>query len=292
MNQKAEGGAGREAWRAWPREELEREYSPSSLAGPIEPYVAEYRRRSREAEQKLDYMKDLPYGGDGETLDLFPAGDDARAPLLVYIHGGYWQDLSKADSLFAAEDCVANGIAFAAIEYTLAPAATVEQIVKQCERAVLYLREAAEDLGFDRERIFLAGQSAGAHLAAMVGAHGETAKAVAGAVLTSGIYDLRPLVGTYINEPLHLDEREAARMSPALMQVEARPEQWVVAWGGRDTDEFKRQSMDYAAQLVGAGVECVTVEEGERNHFDLVFDLVKAGTPLGDAVLEMIREQW
>jgi arylformamidase len=126
----------------------------------------------------------------------------------------------------------------------------------------------------------------------MVGAHRETAKAVAGAVLTSGIYDLRPLVGTYVNEALHLDEAEAVRLSPALKEVEARPEQWVVAWGSRDTDEFKRQSMDYAAQLVGAEVECVTVEEGNRNHFDLVLDLAKAGTPLGDAVLTMIREQW
>src|SRR5271168_2320059 len=179
-------------WRNWPLAEREREYSPSSCVAAIEPFLDEYVARSRDAETRFRCQKNLLWGDrPDEVFDYFPTAS-ADAPLLVYIHGGYWQEHSKDESLFAAPDCVANGIAYAAIDYTLAPRATLGTIVEQCRRAIASLHRQAATLGFDARRIFVAGNSAGAHLAAMLlMAYWQVARCVpddvvAGAVLLSG----------------------------------------------------------------------------------------------------------
>src|ERR1700740_1581739 len=157
-----------QAWRSWPLAKVEREYSPSSCVPSLSALLAEYAARSRDAEERLNCKKDLNWGeGADDTLDFFPA-DSADAPLLVFFHGGYWQELSKNESLFPAPDCVANGIAYAAINYALAPLARVDTIVDHCPRAIAWLLGHADALGFDPRRLFVAGSSAGAHLTAML----------------------------------------------------------------------------------------------------------------------------
>jgi arylformamidase len=227
-----------------------------------------------------------------ETLDYFPAAS-RDAPLLVFIHGGYWQELSKNESLFAAPDCVANGIAFAAINYTLAPHTGVEMIVDQCRRAVAWLHAQSDVLGFHRDRLYLSGSSAGAHLAAMMLVKGwqHTAgvadNAIAGAILLSGIYDLEPLVGTRVSAPLNLTATDAAGLSPMRLAV-GRPVPMIVAWGENETSEFKRQSRSYAARLEGAEFPVSQLEVAGANHFDIVFGLADRASALGRATLELI----
>ena len=281
-------------WRNWPLAEREREYSPSSCVAAIEPFLDEYVARSRDAETRLRCRKNLLWGErPDETFDYFPAAS-ADAPLLVYIHGGYWQELSKEESLFAAPDCVANGIAFAAIDYTLAPRASVGTIVEQCRRAIASLHGQAAALGFDARRIYVAGSSAGAHLTAMLlmqgwqAACGLADDVVAGAVLLSGVYDLEPLMGTYIDAPLHLTDADVAALSPLRLKA-GRPVRTIVAWGENETAEFKRQSREFAAALMGAGFPVSEFELAGTNHFDIVFGLAQRGSVLGDATLEMIH---
>jgi arylformamidase len=282
-----------QAWRNWPLVRIEKEYSPSGCVPSAEPFLAEYAIRSRKAEQLLAYQKDLLWGDKpDETLDYFPAAS-RDAPLLVFIHGGYWQELSKNESLFAAADCVANGIAFAAINYTLAPKARVEIIVDQCRRAVAWLHKHADELGFNRGRLFLSGSSAGAHLAAMMlvkgwqHTAGVTDDAIAGAVLLSGIYDLEPLVGTYIAGPLHLTTADAAGLSPMRLPL-GRPVPTIIAWGENETSEFKRQSRSYASRLEAADFPVSAFEVAGANHFDIVLGLADRETALGRATLELI----
>jgi len=281
-------------WRNWPLAEREREYSPSSCVAAIEPFLDEYVARSRDAETRLRCRKNLLWGErPDETFDYFPAAS-ADAPLLVYIHGGYWQELSKEESLFAAPDCVGNGIAYAAIDYTLAPRASVGTIVEQCRRAIASLHRQAAALGFDARRIYVAGSSAGAHLAAMLlmegwqAAYGLADDVVAGAVLLSGVYDLEPLMGTYIDAPLHLTDADVAALSPLRLKA-GRPVRTIVAWGENETAEFKRQSREFAAALVSAGFPVSEFELAGTNHFDIVFGLAQRGSVLGDATLEMIH---
>ena len=281
-------------WRNWPLAEREREYSPSTCVAAIEPFLEAYVARSRDAETRFRCQKNLPWGErPDEIFDYFPAAS-ANAPLLVYIHGGYWQEHSKDESLFAAPDCVANGIAYAAIDYTLAPQASVGFIVEQCRRAIASLHRQASALGFDARRIYVSGNSAGAHLAAMLlvagwqATYGLGDDVVAGAVLLSGIYDLEPLMGTYIDAALHLTGEDVAALSPMRLKL-GRPVRTIVAWGDNETAEFKRQSRAFAATLVSAEFSVSEFELAGTNHFDIVFGLAHRGSVLGDATLEMIH---
>jgi arylformamidase len=281
-------------WRNWPLAEREREYSPSSCVTAIEPFLEAYVAHSRDAEMRFRCQKNLRWGErPDEQFDYFPAAS-ADAPLLVYIHGGYWQEHSKDESLFAAPDCIANGIAFAAIDYTLAPQASVGFIVEQCRRAIASLHRQAAALGFDPRRIYVSGNSAGAHLAAMLlvegwqAAYGLADDVVAGAVLLSGIYDLEPLMGTYIDAALHLTDADVAALSPLRLKS-GRPVKTIVAWGDNETAEFKRQSRAFAAALVDSGFPVSAFELAGTNHFDIVFGLAHRGSVLGDATLELIH---
>ena len=281
-----------ETWRDFDLATLEREYSPSSCVDDLGALIEAYASRSRESEARATVHKGLIYGNHpDEALDFFPA-DNPRAPLQIYIHGGYWQELSKDESTFAGADFVAEGVAFAAIGYTLAPDAGIEQIVEQCRRSLVWLYRNAGELGFDGERIFISGSSAGAHLAAMLlTTHWEDyavpADLVKGATLMSGIYDLRPICDTYINEPLQLDETAARELSPLFGNLAGLPPA-IVCWGEHETDEFKRQSRFFADALQQAGSPATMLEVAGRNHFDIVHALANPSTSLGERVFEQL----
>ncbi len=282
-------------WRDLSLAEREREYSPSSaIGGDYQPFVQAYADRSAQARQELTGHLSLRYGSlAAQSLDFFApaAGEQAAAapPLLVFIHGGYWQELSKDESLFAAPDCVGLRFAFAAIDYTLAPLAGIAEMAAECRAALAWLQAQAPVLGFDAHRIVVAGSSAGAHLAAMAAMPlaGRT-PVVAAAVLVSGLYELEPLVGTSINVALGLDAAAARALSPVLGNVRNFPPS-IVCWGEIETAEFKRQSRAFAAKLHGAGKSVETFEVPARNHFDVILDLADPNTLLGRATAALIR---
>jgi len=281
----------------------EQAYSPSScIGGDYRPFVREYATRSAEALQSNAAPRNLAYGAlASNTLDLFlPASDSAAGSelpaLLVFIHGGYWQELSKNESLFAANDCIAAGAAFAALDYTLAPQATVEQMVLECRAALRWLHAHADALGFDARRIIVAGSSAGAHLAAMCCLRGWPddadlpARLPSAVVLVSGIYELAPLRGTSIDAALTLTEQAAAGASPIRFDVKDFPPA-LVCWGEVETDVFKAQSRLFARAIGAAkGEPPLEFEVPGRNHFDVILDLARAGTALGDGTLVLLRQ--
>jgi len=204
----------------------------------------------------------------------------------VFFHGGYWQELSKRESAFAAPHCLAHGIAYAAIDYTLAPQATLDEIVVECRAAFSWLAGNGATVGIDPGRLFVAGSSAGAHLAAMVALTAPTV--VKGAVLVSGVYDLAPLIGTSIDEALRLDATTAARNSPLGLPLKGFPPS-LVCWGEIETESFKRQSRTFAQTLRDAGARSEDFEIAGRNHFDVILDLADPATELGQRTLGMIR---
>ncbi len=293
--------SGRSTWRDLDAASREREYSPSScIGGNYQPFLQAYADRSQAARAIAGARLDLAYGPQAtQRLDLFlptftPAHGAAHAakpkpPLLVFIHGGYWQELSKEDSAFAAADCLAQGMAFAAVGYTLAPKATVAAMVDECRAALAWLRARADTLGFDAHRIVVAGSSAGAHLAAMTALSTPTHQpAVHAAVLVSGLYELEPLIGTSINTALGLTVESARAVSPALLPLAGFVPS-IVCWGAVETLEFKRQSQAFAASLADAGSACQVFEVPSRNHFDVVLDLADPGTDLGRAVAALVQ---
>jgi arylformamidase len=278
----------------------ERAYSPSScIGGNYRPFIDAYVQRSAAAHAAAlaagARHDRLAYGpAPSQGIELYrPAPGGPPTALLVFFHGGYWQELSAADARFAAARCTERGLAFAAVDYTLAPQATLESIVAECRTAIGHLSRQAADLGLDAGRVVVSGSSAGAHLAAMVSLSGALPPDVrppAAAILVSGIYRLEPLVGTSINQALALDVARARACSPVLQRLAGFPPS-LIAWGDNETGAFKAQSLHFAGALSLAGVPCRTVEVTGRNHFDVILDLVEPGTALGDATLRALSDR-
>jgi arylformamidase len=265
----------------------EREYSPSScIGGNYQPFIRAYVERSAAARATHPPIT-VRYGArDTQTIDLFVPPGATRPPVLVFFHGGYWQELSKQESAFAAPSCLAHGIAYAAVDYTLAPKATLDEIVAECRAALDWLAQKGGTVGVDPGHLIVAGSSAGAHLAAMVAL--TAGDAVKAAVLVSGVYDLAPLIGTSIDEALRLDPASAARNSPQHLPLRGFPPS-LVCWGEIETGAFKQQSRAFAQAVRAAGSDCADIEIAGRNHFDVILDLADPATDLGREVLRMLR---
>ena len=273
----SEAAAGAQDWRRFSPEELARQYSPRGTVNNLDALLQDYRTQSQPM-YDMPHLRDVRYGPQAdELLDLFPVPGRADAPLFVFIHGGYWRALGKQDSVFMARNFTAHGVAVAAVNYQLAPAARLSEIVAQCRRSLAWLYTHGPAHGIDVRRIVLGGSSAGAHLAAMLLAPGWQAAfglppdVVKAGVLVSGLYDLAPVQQTTPNDWLALDSAEAAALSPQSCLPDAGA-RLCIATAEKDTDEFKRQSLDYAAACTRQGCAVQYAEIAGRNHFDVIMD--------------------
>lgn len=238
---------------------------------------------------------DLAYGPSvAERLDLLvpESADDARAPLLVYIHGGYWQALDKVDVDWLGPAFAARGVAFVGLNYALAPAVTMDEIVRQCRAAVAWLWRHASSYGCDPRRIVVAGHSAGGHLAAMLAATdwtrqgGLPATVVRGAFALSGVYDLEPLRLSYHQANLRIHPRAVARNSP--LRLKPNPDvAMAVSVGGDETDEFHRQQAEFVAAWTQRGAKVSVVRAPRLHHFDIVSRCADFDHPVGKALLKL-----
>ncbi|GAA4886573.1 alpha/beta hydrolase [Ferrimonas pelagia] len=277
----------------WTLAELEREYSPSSCIEDIGYYLDRYATLSAAARKGGDgkLLLDCRYGDKPrQCLDLYLPRQQAPAPLHIYIHGGYWQQLSKDESAFAAPMLNAQGVGLAVLNYTLAPQASLTEIVAEIRQAIVWCYQQAP--GVDRRNITLSGSSAGAHLVMMMSLtdwtqYGLPAEPFAGALAVSGIYDLAPLVPTYINEAVQLSPQEVASLSPMVQPLSVSCP-LLLAFGEIETAEFKRQSRDYYQRLSEAGLTVELASIPRRNHFDVILELTDADSLLSRRLLGWI----
>ena len=252
-------------WRTATPDEVDYQYSPSKFAKrPLAEYLAEYAERSAEVDVSLLRQED--------------------SPLLIFIHGGYWQSLSAADSLYNGPKAAQEGVAFHAVDYTLAPHASVKQIITEC---IADVKKTIAEL--NPTSVVIAGSSAGAHLTAMCARDEEIADRISGVALLSGVYDLRPLVCTPTNDLLHLTLETSADVSPQLLPLTTFAPQAMLAVGRHEPPEFIRQNAEHAETLVNAGVTVSTLIVEDRDHFDLPYDLLQRGTQVGDWCLNILK---
>jgi len=254
----------------------------------VREYPAIAAARAAESERyraSVRFEADLRYGsGARERLDFFPA-EKAGAPLLVFIHGGYWQWNDKEPSSFLVPGPRAHGFAVALVEYTLAPAADIGRIVDEVNRAVDWLAANAERLGADPARLFVAGNSAGGHLTVETIRH----PAVRGLLPISGLYDLEPIRLNYLNEALRLTPADVERYSP-LRNIPTSAPPVVVAVGATELPELIRQSKDYADALAARGLAARYLPLAGHDHFSILDELARPDGALCGALLELSGE--
>src|SRR5690606_11771272 len=199
-------------------------------------------------------------------------------PLLIFVHGGYWQGGSKESVGFLARGPLASGFSVALLDYAVAPEASLGEMVDEVCQALHWLDSQASRLKFDARRIVLAGHSAGAHL--MCNLLGELP--ILGGVAISGIYDLEPIRHSYLNERLGLNEQDVRQFSPMLMP---RPSSapLLVAVGANELDELIRQSRDFSQAW-----HTPLLEVAGHEHFTILDELADQEGQLCRAVCEMV----
>jgi arylformamidase len=205
-------------------------------------YVTDWRKRSEIVRRAPGARLDLRYGeGPRHRLDVFPCGIRA-APTLVYVHGGYWQWNDKERDAFIGEGVLAAGMNLVLLEYSLAPAVRMDEIVNEVRRGLAWTIDHVAEFDGDPSRVFVSGHSAGGHLAAMA----MSERRLAGGIAISGIFDLEPIRLGRLNDPLALDGESATRHSP-IHRLPSSSAPLIVAVGLAELPELVRQSEDYSA---------------------------------------------
>jgi acetyl esterase/lipase len=265
------------------RAALDAAYNNTAAVGVArrEQYVNDWMKRSDVIRRMPGAQIDLRYGdGARHRLDVFPCGRSA-APTLVYIHGGYWQMNDKEPYAFLGEGVLPAGFNLALIEYTLAPAVRLDEIVREVRSAVAWVIDHAKELAGDPARVFVSGHSAGGHLTAMA----MTDARVAGGVAISGLYDLEPIRLNYLNDKLQLDIAEAERNSP-VRHLPSRSAPLVVTVGLGELPELIRQSEEFADAWRRRGLRGSYLPIARHDHFSILEELAR---PQG-AILAALQE--
>jgi arylformamidase len=206
---------------------------------------------------------DIAYGlGARNALDLYPARDGA-APCLVFLHGGYWQ--RGARELFAcfAEGPNAAGWSVAMVGYTLAPEASLTQIVAETGAALDWLAANGAAHGI-RGPLILSGWSAGGLLTAMQLAH----PAVAAGLAISGVYDLAPIRQTYLDAKLGLTDAEIAALSPLRLPAVGKP--LCIAYGTRELPALVHDARNLHALRAAAHAPGPLLPVPGAEHFSVL----------------------
>jgi arylformamidase len=265
----------------------DREYNTREGVSGLDALFADWAQRNADAQASLSGQRNLAYGaGPREVLDLYPGRPGA--PLLVFIHGGFWHSRTKEEFLFVAPPFVERGISVAMIEYALAPAVSLSTIADQIRRALRFLGNEAPRLGVRPDRMLVAGHSAGGHLAALSACETTDTGLPPHPVLAiSGLFDLAPIARTpTLQRLLHLTPDEVTTLSPARLAPRAGT-RLVTTVGGAETSEFRRQNTDFAAAWSAVHVGDVAQPGG--NHFTALDTLSRPGADVFEAAMDLLE---
>lgn len=246
---------------------LEAQYNNRALV-PDHPAVMARWKAGSEAARAAHPPQILQYGpGARERIDWFDAGKGA--PVVVFIHGGYWQALDARWFSFVAPPLLAHGVSVAIPTYDLAPTVRLGRIVDQMRAAVdlIHARTGA--------RPVVSGHSAGGHMAACLLADGRASDAFA----ISGVFNLEPLIPTSLNAALDLDPAEARALSPIHWAPPAGAVLDCIV-GGAESDAFQSQSRAMAERWGAQGAETRFEALPGLNHFTVLDPLFDADSAI------------
>jgi arylformamidase len=234
-----------------------------------------------------DAALDQAYGsGERHRYDLFPAAAPRPgAPVLLFIHGGYWQALDKTSFSHMAAGANAHGLDVAVMSYDLCPAVKLAEIVDSVIACIRHLRERS------RRRVLPFGHSAGGHLAACMAAAnwpriGKAADIIAAAMPVSGLFHLAPLVPTFVNRAMGMDAGEAASLSP-LVWTPPKGLKVTAVVGGAESAEYHRQTRTLVECWNALGAEAKEIVVPRANHFTVIAPFADPGSALTEELVRL-----
>ncbi|XP_018335020.1 kynurenine formamidase isoform X2 [Agrilus planipennis] len=279
---------------------LEYQYSPSRWSKRcgadeiIKRHVEFATKESENNKNEIQCELNVAYGNSlGEKYDIFGTDLPKEAPILIYVHGGFWQELSRNISSYLVKPFHKNGIKVIILGYDLCPNVTLPELIKEIRKGFDKCLEYAvtnKSVG-----VSLAGHSAGAHLVSSlfmnISEHIEQHERIVKTVfLFSGIYNLVPLVGTYINIPLKLDSEAAMKLSPLQHGIAwGENVKFFVLVGEYESSEFHKQSKLYHEKLKKLEYETRLVVVDGVDHFDIVERLSEQSFLITSLMLQEIR---
>jgi acetyl esterase/lipase len=254
-------------WRKMSQQDRDRGLNNGEAVAGSADIVSDWERRSAEMRKRYPDHLDMRYGPrERNRIDFLRARD--KGPTLLFIHGGYWQHRAKETFALFAEGPLAYGINVALIGYTLAPEATLDQIVTEIGTGIEFLAGQLPALGGDGKGIVVSGWSAGGHLTAMALTH----RHVRAGMAISGIYDLEPIRHSYLNVKLGLDEAMSRRNSPMMEEGGVmKPLSLVV--GSAELPLLRKQTADFAAHRAKHGLPVTYEEIPGADHFTIMDQL-------------------
>ncbi|MDZ4074233.1 MAG: alpha/beta hydrolase [Hylemonella sp.] len=273
---------------------LDRMYNNRALVPEHAMHFARWAEASEDAREAHLCQTDLAYGnGPMEKLDVFPSNQPG-APVVVFIHGGYWRSLDKSQHSFIAPAFKNLGGCVFIPNYALCPAVTVPEITLQMVKSLAWVYRNARKFGGDPSRIYVVGHSAGGHLAAMLldcvwpaYAKDLPADLVKGAMSISGLYDLEPIMHTpFLKGDLRLTPEQVRLASPALLPAPKKGVLYTVA-GAQESAEFIRHNK-LIQQAWGKQVVPVCETIPERNHFSVLEDLTAPWQHLHQLAIRLV----
>jgi arylformamidase len=273
---------------------LDDAYDQRVWASNMEEILAGYAAASAHTRAKLGDPLRFTYGAsEAEGIDVY-RGAAPNAPILIFVHGGAWRRGAAADYAFPANVFVAAGVHYVALDF---PSVTdvggnLRVLASAVRRAVLWIRDNAGRFGGDPRRLYIAGHSSGAHLAAVALTtdwrnFDAEPGLLKGGVLACGMYDLRPVSLSARSSYVAFDEETEKTLSPAR-HIERLAAPVVVACGTRESPEFIRQAHDFVAILQAAGKPVTELVIEGCNHFEVMRTFATAEQALGRAALALI----
>lgn len=260
-----------------------------------EQYFVRWAETSDAARRTLQHRLNLAYGpGRNDRLDVFLPTGNGPFPVHIFFHGGYWRALGKDDFGGVALALVPAGAIVVVVDYTLCPHATMDELVEQCRRSVIWIAGNIAEMGGDPSRLYMSGHSAGGHITAMMvntdwAARGGMTGTLRGACSMSGLFDLEPMaLAPFLQPDLRLTPEQVVRNSP-LNFVKPNPVPLILSVGENETAEFHRQSAVYAKAWRAAGNAVEEIAVPGRHHYSIIESLFDDGDPLRMALLRQMN---